>query len=119
MKSKVLSALIFTVLILCAGIMLFGGSNGKKAVIYCNGNIVAELDIQNVSKPYEYPVIKNGHTNILLIEKGCVSVKTTDCPDKLCVKQGRVSNSSSPIVCLPNNIVVKIISSSQTDAVSR
>ncbi len=31
-----------------------------------------------------------------------------DCPDKLCVKQGKISKSGESIICLPHKVVVKI-----------
>ena len=31
-----------------------------------------------------------------------------DCPDEICIKQGAIEDSARPIVCLPNNIVIKL-----------
>ena len=31
-----------------------------------------------------------------------------DCPDKICVKTGKIKNKGEQIVCLPNKLVVKV-----------
>lgn len=54
----------------------------------------------------------DGGTNTLLIENGKADIIHASCPDKLCVNQHGVSRTGESIVCLPNKVVVKVISSS-------
>ena len=49
-----------------------------------------------------------GGKNHLVIHDGCARIEEADCPDKLCVKQGTVSQSGESLVCLPNRVVVTI-----------
>ena len=49
-----------------------------------------------------------GGKNHLVIHDGCARIEEADCPDKLCVKQGTVSQSGESLVCLPNRVVVAI-----------
>ena len=35
-------------------------------------------------------------------------MKEADCPDKYCVKQGKIKNVGETIVCLPHKVVVEI-----------
>ncbi|MFQ8842340.1 MAG: NusG domain II-containing protein [Clostridium fessum] len=42
-----------------------------------------------------------GGQNHLVIQDGCARIEEADCPDKLCVKQGTVSESGESLVCLP------------------
>lgn len=49
-----------------------------------------------------------GGKNHLVIHDGCARIEEADCPDKLCVKQGTVSESGESVVCLPNRVVVAI-----------
>ena len=46
--------------------------------------------------------------NILIIKDGKVEMKEADCPDKYCVKQGKIKNVGETIVCLPHKVVVEI-----------
>ena len=39
-----------------------------------------------------------------------------DCPDKLCVKTGRISKTGETIVCLPHRVVVEIIGAAADDS---
>lgn len=51
-----------------------------------------------------------GGYNVLEIADGCASVVEASCPDKLCVHQHRISHSDEAIVCLPNKVVVSVVS---------
>ena len=51
----------------------------------------------------------NGNNKIVIHNKS-VEMKEADCPDKYCVKQGKISKNKQNIVCLPHKIVVEIIS---------
>ena len=46
--------------------------------------------------------------NYLVIENGFVYVKDAACPDRLCVKQGKISEAGQSIICLPHRLVIKI-----------
>lgn len=43
-------------------------------------------------------------------------MQSANCPDKLCVKQGKISDIGS-IVCLPNKVIIEIDRNSDVDAV--
>lgn len=57
--------------------------------------------------------------NILTIENGEAYMSWADCPDKLCIHQGKITNGAKSIVCLPNRVVVTLSTESQLDAVSQ
>src|SRR5665648_89347 len=46
--------------------------------------------------------------NVVVIKDGFVYVSEADCPDKLDVKQGKISKPGDIIVCLPNKLVIEI-----------
>ena len=68
----------------------------------------------------EYVISEDGHTNKIKIDDGKVWVTDASCPDKLCVKQGKIDKDGQSIICLPNKVVVKIVSdeSDEIDAVA-
>ena len=51
---------------------------------------------------------KKGCSNILIIENGYAWLEDADCPDKLCVRQGKVHLDGQVITCLPNKLTVTI-----------
>ena len=52
----------------------------------------------------------NGGTNLLVIEDGSARIEEASCPDGVCVHTGRVRRDGQSIVCLPNQVVVEIVS---------
>lgn len=46
--------------------------------------------------------------NTLVIEDGYAYISHSDCPDKICIKQGKIQNVGETIICLPHKLVVKI-----------
>lgn len=94
----------------------------KTAMIYRNNELLYSINLSEVTSPYEILIEYGNASNTILIDKNKVSMKSANCPDKLCVGQGTVSDGLIPITCLPNNIVIKIVGSNidrSVDAVSR
>lgn len=73
----------------------------SEVVIMVNGTEKVRLPLD---KDAEYDT----GGNIIAIEDGKAFMKSADCPDKLCIKQGPVNACGTPIVCLPNKVVVYI-----------
>ncbi len=69
--------------------------NGKEEALY------------SLSSDGEYPLCDGKNT--LVIEDGRAYIKSADCPDKLCVKYGKISKCGERIVCLPNKLMAEIV----------
>lgn len=54
--------------------------------------------------------IEIGDKNTVIIKDSSVYVVNSTCPDKLCQKQGHISKNGQQIICLPNKVVIEIIS---------
>ena len=50
----------------------------------------------------------NGGTNVLRIQDGQAWLVSADCPDLLCVKQGKIRYEGQTITCLPNRLTVTV-----------
>ena len=77
------------------------------------GKVVISIDnkeYETVSlKENEKVVIENEYgKNVVIIKDGQVYVETADCPDKTCVKQGKIMKTGQSIVCLPHRMTVTI-----------
>lgn len=68
-----------------------------------NGELVATYSL---SVNGEYSL--NGGTNILVIEGGVAYLKDANCPDKTCVKTGKIRYVNQSIICLPNEISITV-----------
>lgn len=70
----------------------------------------------------EEQTITVNDTNVCEIKDGYVSMTEADCPDQICVHTARISEDGGSIVCLPNKVVLEIISKDkkevETDSIS-
>ena len=56
-------------------------------------------------------------TNVAEVLDGKIFMKSATCPDKLCIHQGEICDSSKKIVCLPNKVVIEAVADSDIDMV--
>ena len=82
---------------------------GAGVVVKVDGVEVAEYSL---SKSGTYPL--NGGTNILVIEDGRAYLSAANCPDKLCVHQGKISRTGEVITCLPNKLTVTVFGAEES-----
>ena len=79
------------------------------ADIYQDGNLLSSIPLDDVTVPYSFTVTGiNGCVNEIEVRSGSIGIISADCPDKLCVHQGFISNNRLPIVCLPNRLVIQL-----------
>ena len=83
--------------------------------IYQDGVLIRSFDLSAVTEPYSFVVESGAKENTVNFEHGRVCMADANCPDKLCVRQGWVSNGSVPIVCLPHRVVIRLESGSAPD----
>ena len=86
----------------------FGQGSGAGVIVGVDGEEVARYSLyQNGT----YSL--NGGTNTLVIENGEAWLLDADCPDKLCVKQGKIRLNGQVITCLPNKLTVTVYGGEQ------
>jgi len=95
-----------------------GRSEGAYIRVTVDGSMFGEYPLDTDA------VIKIGDEssyNILVIEDGEASVTEASCPDKLCVRQGKIRFDGQSIVCLPNRLVIEVTGGvkPEYDAVAR
>ena len=105
--------IILLIIILAVGIplsvlSLTAGTAGDKVQISADGEVYG---IYPLDEDGEIEVTEDGHTNHITIKDGQVSMSYSTCLNQVCVNTGAISETKDSIVCLPNRVVVEIISS--------
>lgn len=80
-------------------------SNGKRALIYHDSELILEVDL-NTDR--EYIVKGDISSMIIVVNDGGIFVKESGCPNQTCVNEGSIMYSNEVIACLPNHIYIKI-----------
>ncbi len=76
-----------------------------------------EYGTYDLNENQEIPIEIDGEiTNTLVIQDGKADMIEADCPDQLCVNMNAISAENETIVCLPNKVVVEVISSEEESA---
>lgn len=109
---------IAAILIVCVIIISFIGVFAYKsyikgseriAVVEQNGKIVKTIDLNKVKEKSEFTLpYNNGHFNKVEVEPGKIRFVDADCPDKVCVKTGWISEPGQTSVCLPHKVMIRI-----------
>ncbi len=63
-----------------------------------------------------YAEVNINDTNVCVIDHGTAYMKSANCPDQICVKTKAIKTSASSIVCLPNKVVVEIVTPEDAEA---
>ncbi len=86
------------------------------AFVYQNGKAVKEIDLSAVEESYELKL----DNAVILVEKNAISFFDASCPDKLCVKCGKLTHTGDTAVCVPTKTVITLGGGkeNQVDAVS-
>ena len=87
-------------------VLVFHGEKGACVEITVDGKLYGTYDLL---KDQEIPIkIDDKVTNVLTIDNGQAKMTEADCPDHLCMHQKAISKENETIVCLPNQVVVKV-----------
>lgn len=79
-----------------------------KAEIYYKSRLIKTVELKKgADKTFSVP----GHENVIFhLEKdGSISFKESDCPDKICIKTGKLHIVGETAACLPNEIILKVV----------
>ena len=107
--TKYRNEFILVLLIILAALVMLWQQNSRQsqgpaaqAQVSVDGQLVETIDLQTDG---EYTIQgAGGGSNHLVVEDGQI------CPDKVCIQQGKQSLDGATIVCLPNRMIVQILS---------
>ena len=106
-KNVLYIAVFSTAIILCVIGILALQTRPTQGVadIYLEGKLVRSVEWASLEQPLEIPI---GEGNLLCADGEGVWMKHADCPDQLCVRQGKIKGGALSIVCLPNRVTVTL-----------
>ena len=113
MKKNDFILVILVLFIAVIAFLFIPKGNANMARITVDGKLYATVSLDKKG------IIEINDTNIAVIENGKIYMKSANCPDKLCMHQGKISDTSKKIVCLPNKVIIEATKESTIDSVVR
>ena len=114
-KKKVFADIIRICILLVLALSVFlvvelTRREGAYVVVSIDGGEVCRYSL---SEDGEF--LLNGGTNTLVISGGKAYISQADCPDGLCVSQGKIYRTGQTVVCLPNRVMLRIVGAEDAD----
>ncbi|MBR5975665.1 MAG: NusG domain II-containing protein [Clostridiales bacterium] len=108
---------IGAVIVLCGLLLLSSWIYGKTVRsrsrvvrITMDGQVILEREMADFTEPMEYRITSADGEMVIYLSSEKVYVKESSCPDKICMHTGELTKIGEGAVCLPNRVVVQIIS---------
>jgi len=103
---------IFSLLAVAAAVFFAfqGSASGipAKAEIYYGSELVKTVVLTD-PKPERFTIPQDENVVFEVYGDGSICFSESDCPDKICVKTGRLSKVGETAACIPNKIFMKIV----------
>lgn len=100
-------ALIFAVILLCVGLMLFSGKEKTRiAVIAVDGKTVKTVNLEKAADCVF--TLEEAPEVTISIKSGEIAFKDSRCPDGLCEKNGYLKRVGDTAACLPYKTVITV-----------
>lgn len=108
---KYIIAFFLCLSVLFFSVFTFKGENNKKILnIYSEGSLYATYKLDEINKGFiEKVENRRGSVTVYISGEKCF-VQDADCGDKLCIKQHSIGDVNQTITCLPNRILIEIVS---------
>lgn len=113
-KGDKIAAMIIVGLIIISAIGVFVYKQYSKgshhiAVIKQDGKIIKTIDLNEVTEKSQIKIpYKDEDFNTIEVEPGRIRFIDADCPDKVCIKTGWLSEPGQTAVCLPHKLMINI-----------
>lgn len=102
-------AILFIFVLLYVILKTINVEPARYAEIYYKTELVKRIDLTE-GKDYTFTVEQNPDVVFHVYANGTICFEQSDCPDKVCVKKGILSRTGDTAVCLPNSLILKIVS---------
>ena len=102
----------------CLVLLLWQHSAGNAdctAVIEQDGQELRRISLSALTQEERIDLGGDCHV-VLLVEPGAISFLSSDCPDQICVRTGKLTKPGQAAVCLPARISVRLEGESEGGA---
>ena len=103
--------ILIAVLLIVAAIYFGFSHNANEASVYYDGDLFTVLPL-NKNKTVEV-----GNT-VIKVEDGKVFFEYSDCPNKICMKSGKLYKAGQTASCVPNGVVIVLSGADEPDGVT-
>lgn len=117
MNTKTWIVFLGLILAVCLGIsvvLLQPGDTAGYAEISSQGEVLKTVDLR-IGQEFTVTT-PDGGVNTVTVRDGRIAVTHANCPDSYCMAKG-FCNRGTPIVCLPNRLVIRFLGEQVIDAV--
>lgn len=104
-RDIVLAAVLLILGVTGVLIVKYGLKSGNTVDVYIDDKLVQTIDL-SVDDEYTFQTDKGSNT--VEVRNGAVSMKSADCPDKVCVRMGTKNRNGETITCLPHKLVIEV-----------
>lgn len=119
MKSRFwILLLIFLAAAAAAALFLRPGQDSQTVLLYQDGELVDTIDLSRVTDAYFFRLDGPDSYNLVAVSPGSIAVTEAGCKSQTCVRHGPLTHGGTPIVCLPNKLVIRWADDAAADAVS-
>jgi Uncharacterized protein conserved in bacteria len=105
LKRDIAVAVVLLALVTAAVIFSLTAAKGSYADIYVSGEFYATYSLD---KDKEIFIKQDGIDMKISIKDGKIFAEESNCPDKLCVKQGGINKANERIICAPNKVIIVV-----------
>ena len=85
--------------------LIFSSNDGNSATIKIEGEVIENISL---SKETTIKISNSSGYNLIKVSEGAISIVEADCPDKICIKSGKIKNPGEVIACIPHKLIIEI-----------
>ncbi len=97
---------------ICVWVYQGGSIEGSNILITVDGE---EYGTYSLLEEQTITIGEGATINIIEIKNGKAYMKEASCPDQLCVDQNEICFDKESIICLPNKVVITVVSDVESD----
>ena len=111
----ILIAVLLAASFIPEGVFLLSGNSadrsGTYAVIYVDGKEYKTIPLSEHRGTDTFMVRTESGYNKVVVRDQAIGIVEADCPDKICIGEGFISQPGATTVCLPHKVLVEVRSS--------